>query len=162
MEVQTMDYTLELVVVPVSDVDRAKDFYINKAGFNLLVDSVMGPEFRVVQLTPPGSACAIAIGTGIGSMPPGSLHGLHLVVSDIEAAREELVGRGVEVADTFHFGEAGQTPGVDPERRSYATFMPFQNPDGNTWLVQEVKRDWKVVEVKLDDVAGSPIGALAS
>jgi catechol 2,3-dioxygenase-like lactoylglutathione lyase family enzyme len=157
-----MDYTLELVVVPVSDVDRAKDFYIDKAGFELLIDSVMGPEFRVVQLAPPGSACAIAIGTGIGSMPPGSLHGLHLVVSDIEAAREELVSRGVEVADTFHFGEAGQTPGVDPERRSYATFMPFQDPDGNTWLVQEVKRDWKVVVVKLDDVAGSPIGAIAS
>jgi len=157
-----MDYTLELVVVPVSDVDRAKAFYIDKVGFELLIDSVIGPEFRVVQLAPPGSACAIAIGTGIGSMPPGSLHGLHLVVSDIEAAREELVSRGVEVADTFHFGEAGQTPGVDPERRSYATFMPFQDPDGNTWLVQEVKRDWKVVVVKLDDVAGSPFGALVS
>ena len=148
-----MDYTLELVVVPVSDVDRAKDFYVNKAGFELLVDSQMGPDFRVVQLAPPGSACAIAIGTGIGSMPPGSLHGLHLVVSDIEAARDDLVSRGVVVADIFHYGEAGQAPGVDPERRSYATFMPFQDPDGNTWLVQEVKRDWKVIEVKIGEVA---------
>jgi catechol 2,3-dioxygenase-like lactoylglutathione lyase family enzyme len=150
-----MDWTLELVVVPVSDVDRAKAFYIDKAGFELLIDSQMGPDFRVVQLGPPGSACAIAIGTGIGSMPPGSLHGLHLVVSDIEAARDELVGRGIDVGDFFHFGEGGQTPGVDPERRSYATFMPFQDPDGNTWLVQEVKRDWKVQTVKIDEAAAA-------
>ena len=150
-----MDYTLELVVVPVSDVDRAKDFYINKAGFELIVDTSAGPDFRVVQLVPPGSACAIAIGTGIGSMPPGSLHGLHLVVSDIEAAREELAGRGVELSDTFHYGKDGQTPGRDPERNSYSTFMPFQDPDGNTWLVQEVTRDWKVVTVKVDDEAAA-------
>lgn len=84
-------------------------------------------------------------------MAPGSLHGLHLVVSDIEAARDELVGRGTEVGEIFHFGESGQTPGVDPERRSYATFMPLQDPDGNTWLVQEVKRDWKVQVVKIDE-----------
>ena len=116
-----MEWTLELVVVPVSDVDRAKAFYIEQAGFELLVDSSAGPDFRIVQLTPPGSACAIAIGTGIGSM--------------------------------FHFGDAGQAPGPDPERRSYATFMPFQDPDGNTWLVQEVKRDWKVVEAKIDEAA---------
>jgi catechol 2,3-dioxygenase-like lactoylglutathione lyase family enzyme len=155
-----MDWTLELVVVPVSDVDRAKAFYIDQVGFTLLVDTGVGPDgadlgvdFRVVQLAPPGSACAIAIGRGIGTMPPGSLHGLHLVVSDIEAARAQLIGRGVEVGETFHFGEAGQTPGPDPERRSYATFMPFEDPDGNTWLVQEVKRDWKVVEVKIDEVA---------
>lgn len=152
-----MDYTLELIVVPVSDVDRAKAFYIDQAGFELLVDSSAGPDFRVVQLVPPGSACAIAIGTGIGTMPPGSLHGLHLVVSDIEVARAELVGRGTDVGDYFHFGQAGQTPGLDPERRSYGTFMPFQDPDGNTWLVQEVKRDWKVQVVKI----GEPEGAAA-
>ena len=146
-----MNYKLELVIVPVTDVERAKAFYLDKLGFELLVDSQMGPDFRVVQLVPPGSAAAIAIGTGIGSMPPGSLHGLHLVVSDIEAARDDLVGRGTEVGDIFHFSEAGQTPGVDPERRSYATFMPFQDPDGNTWLVQEVKRDWKVTTVKIED-----------
>jgi catechol 2,3-dioxygenase-like lactoylglutathione lyase family enzyme len=150
-----MDYTLELVVVPVSDVDRAKAFYLDKLGFDLLVDSQMGPDFRVVQLVPPGSAAAIAIGTGIGSMPPGSLHGLHLIVSDIEQARDELVGRGTEVGDIFHFGEAGQTPGIDPERRPYATFMPIQDPDGNTWLVQEVKRDWKVTTVKIDEAAAA-------
>jgi catechol 2,3-dioxygenase-like lactoylglutathione lyase family enzyme len=148
-----MDWTLELVVVPVSDVDRAKAFYLDQAGFALLVDSSAGPDFRVVQLVPPGSACAIAIGRGIGSMAPGSLHGLHLCVSDIEAARDELIGRGTEVGEVFHFGEAGQTPGLDPERRSYATFMPFQDPDGNTWLVQEVKRDWKVQVVKIDRAA---------
>ena len=86
-------------------------------------------------------------------MAPGTLHGLHLVVSDIEQAREELGGRGLELGETFHFGEAGQTPGLDPERRAYATFMPFQDPDGNTWLVQEVQRDWKVQVVKLDEAA---------
>ena len=146
-----MDYTLELIVVPVSDVDRAKAFYIDQAGFELLVDYQRRARTSASSSSsPPGSACAIAIGTGIGSMAPGSLHGLHLCVSDIEAARDELVGRGTEVGDIFHFGEAGQTPGVDPERRSYATFMPFQDPDGNTWLVQEVKRDWKVQVVKID------------
>jgi threonine/homoserine/homoserine lactone efflux protein/catechol 2,3-dioxygenase-like lactoylglutathione lyase family enzyme len=152
-EARPMDYTLELIVVPVSDVDRAKAFYIEQAGFDLLIDSQMGPDFRVVQLAPKGSACAIAIGTGIGTMAPGSLHGLHLVVSDIEAARDDLVTRGTEVGEIFHFGEAGQTPGVDPERRSYATFMPFQDPDGNTWLVQEVKRDWRLEVVKVDGAA---------
>jgi len=148
-----MDWTLELVVVPVSDVDRAKAFYIDQAGFELLIDTAVGSDMRVVQLVPPGSAAAIAIGKGISSMPPGSLHGLHLCVSDIEVARDQLVGRGVDVGDTFHFGEGGQTPGLDPERRSYATFMPFQDPDGNTWLVQEVKRDWRVQLVKIDEVA---------
>lgn len=148
-----MDWTLELIVVPVSDVDRAKQFYIEQAGFELLIDTSAGPDFRVVQLVPPGSACAIAIGTGLGSMAPGSLHGLHLCVSDIEAARAALVDRGTEVGDYFHFGEAGQTPGLDPERRSYGTFMPFQDPDGNTWLVQEVKRDWKLVVAKIDQAA---------
>ena len=148
-----MDWTLELVVVPVSDVDRAKAFYIEQAGFELLIDTPVGPDMRVVQLVPPGSAAAIAIGNGISSMPPGSLQGLHLVVSDIEAARDELVSRGTEVGDFFHFGEAGQTPGLDPARRSYGTFMPFHDPDGNLWLVQEVKRDWRVQPVKLEDAA---------
>jgi catechol 2,3-dioxygenase-like lactoylglutathione lyase family enzyme len=150
-----MDWTLELVVVPVSDVDRAKAFYIDQAGFKLEVDTgtSMGADFRVVQLTPPGSACSIVIGTGIQQMGPGSLHGLHLCVSDIEAARDELVGRGAEVEEIFHFGEAGRASGVDPERRSYATFMPFSDPDGNSWLVQEVKRDWRLQEVKIEGAA---------
>ena len=86
-------------------------------------------------------------------MTPGSLHGLHLVVADIEAARDDLAGRGTPVGEIFHFGEAGQTPGVDPERRSYETFMPFEDPDGNTWLVQEVKRDWRLEVVKVDEAA---------
>ena len=107
-----MDYTLELIVVPVSDVDRAKAFYIDQAGFELNVDSgeTMGTDFRIVQLTPPGSACSIAIGTGIGSMAPGSLHGLHLIVSDIEVARDELVGRGTEVGDIFHSARRARRP----------------------------------------------------
>jgi len=148
-----MDYTLELIVVPVSDVDRAKAFYLDQMGFKLEVDASNGPDFRVVQLTPPGSACSIAIGTGIGQMAPGTLHGLHLCVDDIEAARAELVGRGADVSQPFHFGAAGQTDGVDPERQSYATFMTLQDPDGNTWLVQEVKRDWVLRQVKRDVVA---------
>jgi catechol 2,3-dioxygenase-like lactoylglutathione lyase family enzyme len=150
-----MDWTIELIVVPVTDVDRAKAFYLDQAGFNLEVDTgdSMGADFRVVQLTPPGSACSIAIGTGIQQMEPGSLHGLHLCVSDIEAARDELVGRGVAVEETFHFGATGRESGVDPERKSYATFMPFRDPDGNSWLVQEVKRDWRVQPVKIDGAA---------
>ena len=119
-----MDYTLELIVVPVSDVDRAKAFYLEQAGFELLVDSTAGPDFRIVQLTPPGSACSIAIGTGIGSMAPGSLHGLHLVVSDIEAARDHLVKGGVDVSEVQEF--------------PWGRFVFFADPDGNRWAVQEL------------------------
>ena len=134
-----MDFKLELVVVPVSDVDRAKDFYADKLGFNVDVDHRAGDAFRVVQLTPPGSACSISVGTGITQVAPGSYQGLHLVVTDIEAARAELVERGVEVGEPFHFGEQGQTPGVHPEHADYGTFAPFSDPDGNGWLIQEVK-----------------------
>lgn len=133
-----MDWKLELVVVPVSDVDRAKAFYIEQAGFALLVDHSAGEDFRVVQLTPPGSACSIAVMKS--PTAPGSVHGLHLVVSDIDAARAELVGRGVDASELYHFAEAGQTPGPDPDRRDYNTFISFNDPDGNSWLVQEVKR----------------------
>ncbi|MDQ6777427.1 MAG: VOC family protein [Actinomycetota bacterium] len=135
-----MDWKLELVVVPVSDVDRAKDFYIEKAGFKLDVDHCAGDAFRVVQLTPPGSACSISIGTGISSATPGSVKGLHLVVSDIEGARAELVERGTDVSEIFHFGGDGQTPGLDPQRADYGSFLSFTDPDGNFWLVQEVRR----------------------
>lgn len=135
-----MDWTLELVVVPVSDVDRAKSFYLDQMGFGLEVDTSPAENFRVVQMTPPGSACSIAIGTGIGQMDPGSLKGLHLCVSDVEAAHAELVGRGVQASAPYHFGESGRADGLDPERRSYATFFDLQDPDGNVWLVQEVKR----------------------
>jgi catechol 2,3-dioxygenase-like lactoylglutathione lyase family enzyme len=135
-----VDWKLELVVVPVSDVDRAKAFYSEQAGFRVDVDHRAGDAFRVVQLSPPGSACSIAIGTGIGSAEPGSTKGLHLVVEDIEAARAELAGRDMDVSELFHFGEAGRAEGPHPERASYATFFSFDDPDGNTWLVQEVKR----------------------
>lgn len=135
-----MDWTLELVVVPVSDVDRAKSFYLEQMGFALEVDTSPNESFRVVQMTPPGSACSIAIGTGIGQMEPGSLKGLHLCVSDIEVAHAQLVERGVDVSAPYHFGESGRADGVDPGRRSYATFFDLRDPDGNVWLVQEVKR----------------------
>jgi predicted enzyme related to lactoylglutathione lyase len=131
-----VDWTLELVVVPVADVDRAKAFYMDQVGFGLDVDHSAGDDFRVVQLTPPGSGCSIAL-LKRQEMAPGSLHGLHLCVSDIEAARAQLVERGVDASEPFHFGEAGQAPGLDPERRTYATFLTFKDPDGNTWLVQE-------------------------
>lgn len=135
-----MDWTLELVVVPVSDVDRAKSFYLDQMGFDLDLDTSPRDGFRVVQMTPPGSACSIAIGTGIGQMEPGSLKGLHLCVSDIEAARAQCVERGVDPSEPYHFGANGRTDGLDPERRSYATFFDFSDPDGNVWLVQEIKR----------------------
>ena len=134
-----MDFKLELVVVPVSDVDRAKEFYTDKAGFTLDVDHRAGESFRVVQLTPPGSACSITIGTGLTPATPGSYQGLHLVVTDAEAARAELLERGVDVSEPFHFGAEGQAQGLHPERADYGTFLSFSDPDGNGWLVQEVK-----------------------
>ncbi len=133
-----MDWKLELIVVPASDVDRTKTFYLEQAGFELLVDHRAGEDFRVVQMTPPGSACAIAV----MKQPEraGSLLGLHLTVTDIDAARSELAERGVETSEVFHFDEGGQQPGHDPERRDYNSFISFSDPDGNGWLVQEVKR----------------------
>ena len=120
-----MDFKLELVYVPVSDVDRAKAFYTEKAGFNADHDYQVSDEMRFVQLTPPGSACSIAIGTGLGAEnPPGSVHGLQLVVSDIEAARAELAGRGLEVGEVQHF--------------PWGDFVFFSDPDGNRWAVQRV------------------------
>jgi catechol 2,3-dioxygenase-like lactoylglutathione lyase family enzyme len=132
-----MDWKLEVVVVPVSDVDRAKDFYVEKLGFNVDTDYQAGENFQVVQLTPPGSACSISIGKGITKAEPGSAQGLHLIVTDIEAARAELVERGVEASEPFHFDEGGQQQGPDPERRDYASFISLEDPDGNGWLVQE-------------------------
>jgi catechol 2,3-dioxygenase-like lactoylglutathione lyase family enzyme len=133
-----MDWKLELIVVPASDVDGTKAFYLEQVGFELLVDHRAGEDFRVVQMTPPGSACAIAV----MKQPEraGSLLGLHLIVPDVDAARAELAGRGVEVSEVFHFDEGGQQPGHDPERRDYNSFVSFSDPDGNGWLVQEVKR----------------------
>jgi catechol 2,3-dioxygenase-like lactoylglutathione lyase family enzyme len=133
-----MDWKLELIVVPVTDVDRAKAFYLDKAGFELHVDHSAGEDFRVVQLNPPGSACSIAVMKE--PQRAGQVKGLHLIVEDIDAARAELADRGVPVSEVFHFGESGRAPGSDPERRSYNSFASFDDPDGNGWLVQEVKR----------------------
>ena len=134
-----MDWKLELVTVPVADIDRAKAFYSEKVGFDVVTDNTV-PGFRVVQLTPPGSACSIFLGKDIPAAPPGSAQGLQLVVSDIEQARAELVERGVEAGEIVHFGSTGQVPGPDPERRDYGSFVFFSDPDGNSWAVQEVGR----------------------
>ena len=134
-----MDLKLELVVLPVSDVDRAKAFY-EQVGFNCDVDHRSGDAFRVVQLTPPGSACSISIGTGITDAAPGSVRGMHLVVTDIEAARSDFIERGVDAGEIFHFGSEGQAPGPHPERSDYGSFLTFNDPDGNVWLLQEVPR----------------------
>jgi catechol 2,3-dioxygenase-like lactoylglutathione lyase family enzyme len=134
-----VDLKLEVVVVPVSDVDRAKQFYEEQMGFNLDVDHRAGETFRVVQLTPPGSACSISIGTGISSAEPGSYKGMHLVATDVEAARAELVERGAEVSEPFHFGSQGQTPGLHPDRADYGSYLSLEDPDGNGWLIQEVR-----------------------
>ena len=133
-----MDWTLELVVVPVSDIDRAKAFYADQVGFGVDVDHSAG-DFRVVQLSPPGSACSIALLRNT-DMAPGTLHGLHLIVPDIEAAHAQLVEHGVDASEPFHFGESGQQPGIAPKRGNYETFFTFHDPDGNTWLVQHVDR----------------------
>jgi catechol 2,3-dioxygenase-like lactoylglutathione lyase family enzyme len=119
-----MNWRLELVQVPVSDVDRAKAFYTEKAGFNADHDHQVSDEIRFVQLTPPGSACSIALGSGLSDTKPGSVQGLQLVVSDINAAREELVERGVEVSEVQVF--------------AWGSFVFFSDPDGNGWAVQEV------------------------
>jgi len=126
--------------VPVSDVDRSKAFYTERVGFGLDVDTRPAEGMRVVQLTPPGSACSITIGEGLGLAEPGSVRGLHLVVTDIGAARDELAGRGVEVSDVRHFDRASGSwrPGADPGHEDYASFADFSDPDGNSWVLQEV------------------------
>jgi catechol 2,3-dioxygenase-like lactoylglutathione lyase family enzyme len=132
-----MDMKLELVLLPVTDVDRAKAFYEDKAGFKLDVDHHASEQFRVVQLTPPGSACSITFGIGVTDAVPGSVRGTHLIVTDIEGARAELVGRGVEVSEIRHMGPSGWVPGPDPKHTDYNTFADFRDPDGNTWVLQE-------------------------
>src|SRR5262249_3427843 len=132
-----MDWKLEVVVVPVSDVDRAKAFYSEQMGFVVDVDHRAG-DMRVVQLTPPGSACSVTIGTGLAPMEPGTLKGLPLVVADIDAARAELVGRGVDVTPVRHLGEDGW---ADGHGGPWNSFMFFDDPDGNSWTVQEKPAD---------------------
>jgi catechol 2,3-dioxygenase-like lactoylglutathione lyase family enzyme len=135
-----MDYKLELVLIPVSDVDRAKEFYVQKCGFNLDVDHQPNEQFRVVQITPPGSACSLTIGVGLSDAAPGSYRGTHLIVTDIDAARTELIGRGVGVSDVRHMTPDGWRPGADPQHGQYQSFADFSDPDGNTWVLQEVRR----------------------
>ncbi|HXB36372.1 MAG TPA: VOC family protein [Acidimicrobiales bacterium] len=129
-----MDWKIEQIVVPVADVDRSKAFYA-AVGFNVDVDHSAGEDFRVVQLTPTGSGCSIAL---MKNEAAGSLQGLHLVVRDIEAALSQLRDAGVASSDLFHFVEGAQTDGPGPNRADYETFLSFSDPDGNSWLVQEV------------------------
>jgi catechol 2,3-dioxygenase-like lactoylglutathione lyase family enzyme len=129
-----MDWKLEVVVVPVTDVDRAKRFYSEQVGFVVDHDTRVSDDMRVVQLTPLGSACSIALGTGLVEMPPGSVKGMQLVVSDIEAARAELVERGVEVSEVQHFDGPDR---VDGRGGDWNSFVFFSDPDGNGWAVQE-------------------------
>ena len=140
-----MDMKLEVVVVPVADVDRAKAFYTG-LGWRQDADFVGGPDFRVVQVTPPGSDCSVIFGSGLSAAPPGSADGLHLVVTDIEAARADLVAHGADASEVFHdtggvfhhAGTADRAPGPDPDRRSYSSFVSFSDPDGNGWVLQEI------------------------
>ncbi|KAA0697310.1 glyoxalase [Neorhizobium sp. P12A] len=137
--VQTVDLKLEVVLIPVSDVDRAKRFY-DGLGWRLDADFPVGDAFRVVQFTPPGSPASIHFGIGLTTAAPGSASGLYLVVSDIETARAELVARGANVSEVFHREGPGQpaVSGRDPQRRSYRSYATFTDPDGNGWLLQEV------------------------
>jgi catechol 2,3-dioxygenase-like lactoylglutathione lyase family enzyme len=144
---RTVDMKLEVVVIPVSDVDRAKQFYVG-LGWRLDVDIATNDAFRVVHFTPPGSQSSILFGKGVTTQEPGSAQGLHLIVSDVEEARVALVERGVEVSEVFHdagglfhhAGEEGRVSGPHPERRSYGSFASFSDPDGNGWVFQEVTR----------------------
>jgi catechol 2,3-dioxygenase-like lactoylglutathione lyase family enzyme len=139
--VARVDFKFEVSIVPVSDVDRAKDFY-TKLGWRLDDDIVNGNDFRVVQFTPPGSAASISFGKGVTDAKPGSFRG-GLIVSDIEAAHKALVTRCISPTEVFHgspFSPAGRISGPDPERKSYSSYVAFQDPDGNAWIVQEVTR----------------------
>jgi catechol 2,3-dioxygenase-like lactoylglutathione lyase family enzyme len=142
--VRNVDMTLEVVVIPVSDVDRAKEFY-RSLGWRLDADVAAGDDFRLVQFTPPGSGCSIQFGTDLTSAAPGSAQGLYLIVSDIGAVRDELVAHGVKVSEVFHegtggarFHDVGRVAGPSPDRSSYGSFASFSDPDGNGWLFQEV------------------------
>ena len=147
-----MDLKLEVVVIPVSDADRAKSFY-KMLGFREDADFVISEDFRILQFTPPGSEASIIFGKGVTSAAPGSMQGLMLIVKDIEAARAELASRGADITEVFHNGggvfgggvfiQAGpekRLPGPDPEGNSYSSFASFRDPDGNTWLLQEIKQ----------------------
>jgi catechol 2,3-dioxygenase-like lactoylglutathione lyase family enzyme len=160
---RSMDMKLEIVVLPVMDVDRAKRFY-ESLGWRLDADLATGEDFRVVQLTPPGSQASVIFGTGVTSAVPGSVDSLVLAVEDVEAARAELVARGVEVSEVFHdeggvfhhAGTKGRVPGPDPERRSYGSWAAFSDPDGNGWMLQEIttRLPGRVAEPDVAKLAG--------
>jgi catechol 2,3-dioxygenase-like lactoylglutathione lyase family enzyme len=141
----TVALKLEVVAIPVSDVDRAKRFY-QGLGWRLDADFAHGDDWRLVQLTPPGSPCSVMFGKGFTTAVPGSVHGTFLVVDDVAAARAALIGLGADVSEVFHFensllravGTTGRVPGAEPQRRSYFSFASFSDPDGNSWLLQEV------------------------
>ena len=146
MSTPIADMKLEVVTLPVSDVDRAKRFY-EDLGWRLDADIVVGEDFRVVQVTPPHSQCSIAFGKGLTTAEPGTVQRLILAVDDIDAAREGLMSRGAEVSEVFHLA-GGRVPGPDPQGRSYQTYASFSDPDGNAWLLQEIKtrlpgREWE-------------------
>lgn len=132
-----MDLSIEVVILPVKEVQRSKDFY-ERAGFVCDTDHQPNEHFRIVQLTPPGSPCSIIVGKGIPQGEPGSVQGTYLVVEDLPAAVKDLSERGIDVSEPFHFGPEGQTPGLEPDRTPYASFATFSDPDGNTWLLQEI------------------------
>lgn len=140
-----MDLKLEVVVLPVADVDRARDFY-QSLGWRLDADFSVSEDYRVVQVTPPGSPTSVIFGTGVSSAAPGSVQGLYLIVSDIDGARADLAGHGVDISEVFHdatgiFNHAGtdsRVTGPDPQRRSYSSFASFSDPDGNGWVLQEI------------------------
>jgi catechol 2,3-dioxygenase-like lactoylglutathione lyase family enzyme len=140
-----MDYKLEVVVIPVSDVDKAKDFYTG-LGWRLDADYTASEDFRVIQVTPPGSPCSVIFGTGLTSAAPGSAQGLQLTVNDIDAAQAELAGLGADVSEVFHdaggvfhhAGTAGRVAGPAPDHKSYGSFASFSDPDGNGWYLQEI------------------------
>jgi catechol 2,3-dioxygenase-like lactoylglutathione lyase family enzyme len=132
------EFRLEVITLPVSDVDRARSFY-EGLGWRLDIDFEPAPGVRVVQLTPTGSGCSIAFGANFVKAEPGSVDRLEVAVHDIEAARDELVGRGVEVGEIYHMGEGGPEPGPDPNRTSYNSYAEFKDPDGNGWVLQEIR-----------------------
>ena len=137
-----MNFSIEVITLPVSDVDRALQFYVDRVGFTLDVDYAPSDAFRVVQLTPPGSGCSIQIGNGLTNAPAGSIRSIYLVVTDIEAARSRLLERGIEVSAIRHkvpidAWDGGFAAGLDPARRDYASFADFSDPDGNRWVLQE-------------------------
>jgi catechol 2,3-dioxygenase-like lactoylglutathione lyase family enzyme len=131
------EFRLEVIALPVSDVDRAKAFY-EGLGWRVDIDFEPAPGVRVVQVTPTGSGCSFSFGKGFIKAEPGSVERLEVAVHDIEAAREELEGHGVEVGEIYHMGEGGQVPGLDPNRTSYNSYAEFRDPDGNGWLLQEI------------------------